>query len=140
MTTQSKNQLFPLLVTENFDAMRAFYVDALGATATFDLDDYLQVRFDKDDEGGSQLCFGRVTTEGPMAGIPVFPGHGMTMSLPADDVKAHHARLEAMDGVDVLNAPTPKPWGWLSYQVKDPSGLVLDFFEVIDAEAAQPSS
>ena len=32
--------------------------------------------------------------------------------------------------LSVAGAPTDKPWGWRSYFVSDPNGVVLDFFHV----------
>jgi catechol 2,3-dioxygenase-like lactoylglutathione lyase family enzyme len=129
---QNPNKLFPLLVTSRLAATKHFYLEKLGFTLTFDLPTYLQVR--SADEAGPELCF--MSPDGFHDGTthPEFTGHGVYMSIPAPDVDAKYQQLVAKD-LKPLNEPSDKPWGWRSFQLLDPNGLVLDFFHLIEAKS-----
>ena len=133
-------KLFPLIVTDELAAVRAFYLDVLGWTPTYDLDTYLQVRFGEA-EDGPELCF---MAPGNIPGIgdpaPVFPGRGLMVSVPTADADDHH-RLLSERGAPITSPPADKPWGWRSFLVRDPSGVVLDFFHALaQADAADAAS
>jgi uncharacterized glyoxalase superfamily protein PhnB len=51
------------------------------------------------------------------------------VSVPVPDADEKHTALKQA-GVDVLDAPSDKPWGWRSFLAQDPNGVVLDFFHV----------
>jgi hypothetical protein len=38
-------------------------------------------------------------------------------------------------GADVRVGVLDKPWGWRSFVVRDPNGVLLDFFHVLDKSA-----
>lgn len=141
MTTTTKhdnpNKLFPMFVTAKLDETRAFYVDKLGWIATFDMPGYLQVRSGAPE--GPEISFMNPDS-GAASGSPSFEGRGVVVSIPVPDADEHHATLRDR-GVAPRTEPTIKPWGWRSYQVADPSGVILDFFHVAapaDQSAAPP--
>ena len=35
-------------------------------------------------------------------------------------------------GVTATSEPSLKPWGWRSFEVRDPNGVILDFFHVAE--------
>lgn len=116
--------LYPLIVVEDLDAVRQFYLDRLEAAEVFASPRYLQVRFG---EGGPELAFMRAgVTELDGTETP-FSGRGVVVSIPVADADAHAAGV-AERGIILASPPSDKPWQWRSFTVKDPSGLVLDFF------------
>lgn len=128
-------KLFPLIVTNRLDATKAFYTQKAGCTVTIDMDQYLQVRFG-DEPDGPELCFMTVQEAGsPMGRVERFEGRGLVVSVPTRDADATHAAMKAR-GAEPLSMPADKPWGWRSFAVADPNGVVLDFFHVIDQSAA----
>lgn len=128
MAGKNPNKLFPLVVTEDLKATRAFYKDVCGARVTIDMDGYLQVRFG-DAEDAPELCFMTPDSmpEGPT--FPRFDGKGVFMSVPTANADQHHDVLVSR-GAKPSAPPSSKPWGWRSFLVSDPNGLVLDFFHV----------
>lgn len=133
---ENPRKLFPLILTEDLDATRRFYVDKLGWTATHDLDAYLQVRLHEDPES-PELAFMLPGPQGPCDEARVaFAGRGVMVSVPVADADAHHGEVRAA-GLEPTSAPSVKPWGWRSYALVDPNGVVLDFFHVAEAPAAQ---
>lgn len=130
MNTLNPSKLFPLIVTERFDEMKAFYVDKLGAHLTFDLPNYLQVRFGEA-VAAPELAFMRFggPAPGPSA---AFSGGGVVVSIPVENADAHADQL-AQKGVSVSEVED-RPWEWRSFYLVDPAGVVLDFFHPIEAK------
>lgn len=136
MTTtklENPNKLFPMFVTAKLAETKAFYVDKLGWKATYDKPYYLQVRSGELD--GPELAFMSPEVPGA-ASSPSFPGAGVVVSVPVEDADRHHDALCGR-GVEPRTEPSLKPWGWRSYHVSDPNGVILDFFHT--AEAPMPA-
>lgn len=121
-------KLFPMFMTAKLAETRAFYVDKLGWKATYDIPTYLQVRID--DLDGPELAFMNTQT-GSAAGSPNFQGQGVVVSVPVADADRHHDALRDR-GVTATSEPSLKPWGWRSFEVRDPNGVILDFFHVAE--------
>lgn len=139
MNADNPNKLFPLLITSDLANTKKFYVDVCGFTATVDMDHYLQVRSGAG-ESDPELCFMTpdAMPEGPA--LPRFEGKGVVMSIPTASADDKHTQLQSRGGKP-LNAPTNKPWGWRSFLIADPNGLLLDFFHVAqDNSKAHASS
>lgn len=128
------NRLFPLIVTDRLEEVRAFYVKTLGYSLSVDTPDYLQVRFG--DEAAPELCFIQKKSDGPYS--TVFPGSGVTVSVPTTSADEAHAAW-AKKKVSMLSQPVDLPYGWRSFTLKDPSGVVLDFFHVLP-ESRRPDA
>ncbi len=133
--TALPNKLFPMFVTDKLAETKRFYTEQAGFEVTIDLEQYLQVRFGKD-EGAPELCFMR---PGPMPGgtLPRFDGQGVLVSIPTKSADEHCAAMKER-GATIDMAPADMPWGWRSFHAKDPNGVVLDFFHVLDK--AKPSA
>jgi len=112
----------PLVIVSDLAAVREFYVERLGCPTTFDIETYLQVQLTPFLDQGPELCF-MVRQGGDGAS-------GVVLSVPVADADAVQAALERA-GVPIQEPAADMPWGWRSLFVKDPSGLVLDFFHVI---------
>lgn len=129
-TTHDK--LFPLFVTNDLAACHRFYVESLGWTEVVKSDKYLQVR--KGGEDGPELCF-MAPDAMPNMPLPPFSGEGVIVSVSTPDADAWHRTLRDR-GVTTLGEPSDKPWGWRSFLVRDPVGIVLDFFHPLAAAKA----
>ena len=128
-----KDKLFPLVLTSDLAATKAFYEDKLGCELVFDMPEYLQVRFAG--EGQPELCF---MLPKPAFGVELeaFPGRGLIISVPVEDPDAEHRRLAELK-VPIVTEPADRPWGWRSFLCRDPNGVILDFFrEKAQADAA----
>lgn len=126
--THNPNKLFPLLVTSDLAGTKKFYVDVCGFTPTVDMENYLQVRSGASDND-PELCFMTPDAMPDGANFPRFEGKGVVMSIPTPNADTQHAALQAKGGKPI-NAPSSKPWGWRSFLIADPNGLLLDFFHV----------
>ncbi|PRP90895.1 Glyoxalase-like domain protein [Enhygromyxa salina] len=131
---QNPTKLFPMFITDKVAATRAFYVDKLGWTASYDTEAYLQVR--SAEREGPEIAF-MAPDAGPSP-MPSFAGAGVVVSVPVDDADEHYASARER-GLAPVSKPEVKPWGWRSYALRDPNGVILDFFHVAAAPAVAPS-
>jgi uncharacterized glyoxalase superfamily protein PhnB len=58
-----------------------------------------------------------------------FGGTGAVVSVPTKDADQKCAEL-SKKGISIENPLEDKPWGWRSFHVSDPNGVILDFFHV----------
>jgi len=114
------NKIVPLIATSKLDEVRAFYVDKLGFTVTFDAPMYLGVRCGKNVE----LGFMRPDK------CPAFEGGGLSICLEVENVDAEHDRIRSL-GIPVVQEPQDNPWGDRSFMVLDPVGIALYVFKPI---------
>lgn len=136
MNSPNPNKLFPLFVTPNLEQTKQFYTRVAGFTTSVDTPEYLQVASNGKD--GPELCFMKPDAMGGPAPQPAFQGAGVIVSVPTDNADKKHASiLEA--GTKPDTSPSNKPWGWRSFFVRDPNGIVLDFFHVVEEKAASTS-
>jgi predicted enzyme related to lactoylglutathione lyase len=132
MTLQNPNKLFPLFVTSNLAETKRFYTQVVGFTPSVDTPEYLQLS--SADKDGPELCFMTPEAFGNGTVLPPFGGVGVIVSIPTPDADKKHASvLEA--GAQPDTTPANKPWGWRSFLVRDPNGLVLDFFHVVEQKS-----
>jgi catechol 2,3-dioxygenase-like lactoylglutathione lyase family enzyme len=128
------NKLFPMILTDKLAETKAYYTEKLGATVTFEGEGYLQVRFGAD-ESGPELAFMKPQTMDMLGGaLPRFPGQGLLVSIPTANADAAHAEMKKK-GAEIRVGVLDKPWGWRSYVVHDPNGVLLDFFHALDKSA-----
>jgi catechol 2,3-dioxygenase-like lactoylglutathione lyase family enzyme len=128
------NKLFPLVFSDKLTETRLYYTNQLGAKVVFDQENYLQLRFGEDDDG-PEIAFMVPQTSELLGGVlPKFPGQGLLVSIPTDDADKTHARMEKA-GAEIRVGVLDKPWGWRSFVVRDPNGVLLDFFHVLEQSA-----
>lgn len=125
------NKLFPLVITDKLAQTRAFYTERAGFTVSIEQGGYLQVRYG--DEEGPELCF-MAKDEAAAAHQEPFEGRGLIVSIPTEDADSTHSRLLER-GASPMSTPSDKPWGWRSFGIADPNGVVLDFFHVLENRA-----
>jgi catechol 2,3-dioxygenase-like lactoylglutathione lyase family enzyme len=130
MNLQNPNKLFPLILTAKLEATKQFYVEKLGFRVVYDLPTYLQLAYGDGD--APELCFMKPDAFPDGKTLPAFDGRGVYVSVPTPSADEKYAALQ-LANVELLSKPEDKPWGWRSFLVADPSGLVLDFFHVYKA-------
>jgi lactoylglutathione lyase len=99
------------------DAARAFYVDRLGWEVRGD------VRFGPDDahrwlEVAPAGSVARLALNPPRGGEP----GGAAIGVAVADVRAEHARLSAVGGIDLDAEPVESPGAPLMFALRDPDG------------------
>lgn len=121
----SDNKVFPLIVTAQLTETKTYYVERLGAEVVLETPGYLQLRLGS----GAELCFMPPEPKSELGiALRPFAGAGVIFSIAIGDPDRCHARFAAL-GAQILSPPSDKPWGWRSFTVADPNGVVLDFFE-----------
>jgi catechol 2,3-dioxygenase-like lactoylglutathione lyase family enzyme len=130
MTLKNPNKLFPLIITTNLAKIKEFYIDQSGFRVVFDMPNYLHVAYGETD--GPELSFMLPDAFPGGQLYPAFTGEGVIVSIPTPNADEKYAALKAKN-IEMLSEPTEKPWGWRSFFVRDPAGLILDFFHVVKA-------
>lgn len=120
------------IITDDVDALVAFYEAATGITA-----DRLHPMFAELRTPSGTLAIASTATV-PLLGdnaAEARANRSITLDFLVDDVDATYIALE--DVVEVfVNAPTNMPWGNRSLLVRDPDGNLMNFFTPT-SEAAQ---
>lgn len=132
MNSTNAYKLFPLFVTPHLEATKHFYTQVAGFTPTVDTPQYLQLS--SDGKEGPELCFMKPEAFTDGKAHPVFEGKGVIVSIPTANADDKHASL-LRAGVTPDTTPTDKPWGWRSFLVRDPNGVILDFFHVVNQKS-----
>lgn len=138
MALKNPTQLFPMVVTADMAATKRFYAEVCGCTVQVDMGHYLQVGFG-DGATDPVLCF--MTPDGMPDGsvLPAFAGQGVLVSVPTDNADSKHGSVKEKGGAPA-SEPSSKPWGWRSFLIADPNGLMLDFFHVEKENPMQHAS
>lgn len=110
------------IVTHEFAATKAFYLDKLGFELAFENEFYVLLA-----GYGDQISFLRPEhpTQAPIF-RPAFGGRGVYLTIDVEDVDAECARLQAR-GVPMEVDLRDEPWGERHFAVVDPNGIGIDF-------------
>lgn len=119
------------IITDDVDALVAFYETATGATA-----DRLHPMFAELRTPSGTLAIASSATV-PLLGdnaAEARANRSVTLDFLVDDVDATYRDLQGV--VDVfVNAPTDMPWGNRSLLARDPDGNLINFFTPISGTA-----
>lgn len=126
---ENPKRLYPMFISSDLRKTKEFYLRA-GFTLRFDMPEYLQVAYGGDEN--LELCFMLPHQSSVGMDYPRFAGQGVIVSIPTPDADGKAAELRDK-GIEILNPLEDKPWGWRSFHVSDPNGVVLDFFHVYKA-------
>ena len=126
MPPKNPIHLYPMFVSDNLQKTKEFYVRA-GFEVRFDMPEYLQVFHGG--PHGQDLCFMTRAAAPQGSAFDTFPGRGVVVSIPTESADAKAKALSGQ-GIELLSDVSDKPWGWRSFHVADPNGVVLDFFHV----------
>lgn len=128
------SELRVLVGTTDYDGTVAFYRDVLGFPVH-------EVWDDPDGRGTLLLA----ATAGLIEVIEDSPDHpaeaprGVTVSIEVPDVDTSHARLAAA-GATITEPIGDRPWGHRNVGLRDPNGLDLVLFTVIDDATQEPAT
>jgi catechol 2,3-dioxygenase-like lactoylglutathione lyase family enzyme len=123
---QNPNQLYPMFIASDLARTRDFYVRA-GFTVRFDMPEYLHLAYAGDPN--LELAFMKPHQATNGRKYESYSGQGVVISIPTDDADEKSKEL-ANQGISSVNPIEDKPWGWRSFHVEDPNGVILDFFHV----------
>lgn len=104
----------PILPADDLAVAKAFYVDKLGFSVTFEVSEDGHAGLLGLERGAIQL-----TVDSPMDGH----GRNACVSLQVDDADAYYD--EWSKKVSVLRAPKDEEWGARTFDLPDPSGNTI---------------
>ena len=119
--------LFPLHVTENLHAQKAFYERVFGLQAVFFQPDFYVHLL----HPGSGVQLGFMVPDHPEQPPflhPVAGTDGTVITVEVADVRAAHASAREMD-LELALELKSESWGQTHFMVRDPGGLVVDVVE-----------
>ncbi|MFZ3002837.1 MAG: VOC family protein [Undibacterium umbellatum] len=133
-TLSQLTSAYPLFTTANIQASRDFFVQHLGFEVGFEASWFVWLSRGTAEAGMTAIAF--MTPDHPSRppGPEAFNGQGLLLTLQVDDARKEEALMRAA-GVDILYPVKHEAWGQIRFQIRDPSGLVLDIVE--QAEPAE---
>lgn len=127
------NSAFPLYVTEEIEAQKAFYSSAFGFESVFfDPEFYVHLI---NPANGIEIGFMKANLDTqPDFLHPTAKTDGMVISFEVDNAAAAYEQARK-DGLDIVFELKEEPWKQTHFMVRDPAGLVIDIVE--DANQAE---
>ncbi len=119
---------YPLVTTATVQASRDFFQQHLGFEVVFEASWFVLLSRGSTEGGTVSIAFMAPDHPSRPPGPEAFSGLGLLLTLQVDDARREEARLRAA-GVDIAYPVQHEPWGQVRFQVRDPSGLVLDIVE-----------
>lgn len=116
---------YPIIVTDQKDACRDFWVRHFGFDVGFDSSWFVWLA---NDDHSASIAF--MSPDHPSAppGPEPFGGTGICFELQVDDAAAAHATVVAT-GATIDYPLTAEPFGQRRFGLRDPSGLWVDVYE-----------
>lgn len=127
-------QIHTMILTLDMDATRDFYL-SIGARSIWDTPEHMCFGFGEEGQPGS-ISFFPPSSPGFALQQEAFGGAGLMLCIPAGKADARCAEFRAQ-GIPILEEPTDRDWNWRSFLIRDPNGVVLDFFEVLPDPESQ---
>lgn len=127
-TLSQLTSAYPLVTTATIQASRDFFVQHLGFEVMFEASWFVLLSRGSTEGGTTSIAFMAPDHPSRPPGPEVFSGLGLLLTLQVDDARREEVRLRAA-GVEIAYAVQHEPWGQVRFQVRDPSGLVLDIVE-----------
>lgn len=125
--------MFPVMVTANLEAVKAFYESVFGFNAVFyDADFYLHL---VSPHSGVQLGF-LVPGHGSQPDFlhPLMSPDGYVISLEVKDAAHAYAQAQEMD-LTIAMALKEEAWGQLHFMIQDPAGFRVDVVQHLEMAA-----
>ena len=124
------NRTFPIIVAEDFDAMRSFYVDFLGFRAVFDSDWFIDLQ-----DAEQPLLEIAIWKAGHRLLPPGLtgPSQGVMIDVVVDDVDAMYAAAQDRQ-VEILIELRDEPYGQRRFVTRDPAGTLIEVSTPIELE------
>jgi catechol 2,3-dioxygenase-like lactoylglutathione lyase family enzyme len=117
---------FPVLLSSNVQAARAFYERYFGLVPRFESDWYVQL-------GHPSQAFEIAVMTTQHDSLPASartPAAGVLLSFEVTDASAEHARLASL-GVEFVHGLRDEAWGQRHFMLRGPDGVFVDVIERI---------
>jgi predicted enzyme related to lactoylglutathione lyase len=119
------------IITEQVDALVAFYERATGVIASRATEDFAEL-----DTPAGRVAIAHPRTLANLPGAATGAHNSSVLvEFLVDDVDEVRARLTDRDAERVVLPPTTMPWGTRSLLVHDPDGTLVNFFAPVTPEA-----
>lgn len=128
MPSSQLTSLYPLITTPHLAESRDFFVRHFDFEVGFEASWFVWLSRGTSEAGTVALAFMHPDHPSRPPGPEVFNNQGLLLTLQVDDARAEEQRLRDA-GVAITYAVRHEPWGQLRFQVRSPSGLVLDIVE-----------
>ncbi|MEH6448468.1 MAG: VOC family protein [Oleispira sp.] len=122
--------MFPVMVTENLDAVKRFYETVFGFTAVFyDADFYLHLI---SPNNSIQLAFLLPNlTNQPEFLHPIMSSEGFVISLEVKDAALAYSEAQKMN-LNFIMGLKQEEWGQLHFIIQDPAGYSVDIVQHLE--------
>lgn len=127
-TLSQLTSAYPLVTTATVHDSRDFFVQHLGFEVVFEASWFVLLSRGSTEGCATSIAFMAPDHPSRPPGPEVFSGQGLLLTLQVEDARREEARLRSA-GVEIAYAVQHEPWGQVRFQVRDPSGLVLDIVE-----------
>ena len=117
------SSFYPVIMTDQIDAARAFYTQHFGFGITFDSDWYVSLR--REGERPYELALLDHTHPTIPEGFRK-PVQGILLNFEVDDVDAEYARLIEGAGLPLHLTLRSEAFGQRHFITSDPSGVLID--------------
>lgn len=133
-TLSQLTSAYPLITTADIQASRDFFVKHLGFEVGFEASWFVWLSRSTTEAGATAIAF--MTPDHPSRppGPEAFNGQGLLLTLQVNDARKEEALMRAA-GVEIVYPVKHEPWGQVRFQVRAPSGLVLDIVEQAEPAA-----
>lgn len=134
MPSSQLTSCYPLITTPLLAESRDFFVRHFGFEVGFEASWFVWLSRSAGESGTVALAF--MTPDHPSRppGPEVFNNQGLLLTLQVDDALGEEQRLREA-GVQITYPVRHEPWGQVRFQVRAPSGLVLDIVEQAEPAA-----
>jgi uncharacterized glyoxalase superfamily protein PhnB len=122
--------MFPVMVTENLDAVKRFYETVFGFTAVFyDADFYLHLI---SPNNSIQLAFLLPNlTNQPEFLHPIMSSEGFVISLEVKDAALAYSEAQKLNLNFIMNLKQEE-WGQIHFIIQDPAGFSIDIVQHLE--------
>jgi uncharacterized glyoxalase superfamily protein PhnB len=121
--------LYPIIVTDQFRACRDFYVKHFGFQVIFEASWIAFVALNED--GSRGIAFMSSDHPSTPPGPELFSGEGMFLTLQVEDAAAEEQRLK-QEGAKLVYPLTDEAWGQRRFAMRDPAGTWVDVVQQIE--------
>jgi catechol 2,3-dioxygenase-like lactoylglutathione lyase family enzyme len=120
------------IITADIKRLAHFYEQITGIPVTMYTEDFGELK-----TAACTLAMGSTRTVQLFGGDVARPAdnHTAILEFRVDDVDGEYARLSAVIGNSLVQAPATMPWGNRSLLFRDPDGNLVNFFTPISAAA-----
>ncbi len=134
MTLKLKQKLFPLVKISDLTQTKFFYINNLGWSLALEMPGFLQVHHPASVETTLSFSVAPPAMVQPNGSVGLeqkpFLGQGFAFSVEVPDADQECQRLKEK-GIEPIHPLTDQPWGWRSFHIVDPNGIILDLYHPI---------